>query len=116
MARYFAQMTLREIKQGRYYFGGTREKVRSVQCNVSYIIGDVYPVTVDFIVTFDNGETEYITAGRDIIERFSVENMCDMFLDNIKSFEKISARCHIGTTSANDEIKPWEFDIYGECE
>ena len=116
MARYFAQMTLREIKQGRYYFGGTREKVRSVQCNVSYIIGDVYPVTVDFIVTFDNGETEYITAGRDIIERFSVENMCDMFLDNIKSFEKLSARCHIGTTSANDEIKPWEFDIYGECE
>lgn len=116
MARYFAQMTLREIKRGRYNFGDRREHVRSVQCNVSYIIGDVYPVTVDFIVTFDSGETDYITAGCDIIERFSVETMCDMFLDNIKSFEKLSARCHIGTTTINDEIKPWEFEINCECE
>lgn len=108
MARYFAKMTLREIKQGRYDFGDRRENVRSVQCNVSYIIGDVYPVTVDFIVTFDSGETDYITAGRDIVEYFSVETMCDMFLNNIKSFEKLSSRCHVGKTNGYDESKPWE--------
>lgn len=114
MARYFAKMTLREIKRGRYDFGDRRENVRSVQCNVSYIIGDVYPVTVDFIVTFDSGETDYITAGRDIVEYFSVETMCDMFLDKIKSFEKLSARCHVGKTNGYDESKPWEFDT--NCE
>lgn len=108
MARYFAQMTLREIKQGRYNFGDRRENVRSVQCNVSYIIGDVYPVTVDFIVTYDSGETDYFTAGRDMVEYFSVETMCGMFLDNIKSFEKLSARCHVGKTNGYDESKPWE--------
>lgn len=84
-------------------------KIKSVQCNLSYIIGDEYPISVDFIAMTRDDMRIYFNMDY-LKNMFSVKAMFDRFERDIESFSEISSGCHIGDNEYYD--CPWEcFDF-----
>lgn len=70
----------------------------SVQTNVSYIIGNPQPVSVDFICTFNDGSVEHYSGDESDKEMLSMKEMLSSEMKDLLSgnYSKLSAGCHFG--------------------
>lgn len=85
------------------------KKIRTVQTNVSYIIGEETANNISIILTFDDGTKKYIDCDNDydLYELFNVENMYQFFQNSNREidFENLSAMCHYGHFSGTELFK-----------